>query len=157
MENRLNILSESLDQKIRVLGRIQEFNNLQADAFTKEDADLEEYDRGFEEKDKLIDEMIRLDDGFETLYDSIAQELQENKTKYAGQIRQLQEKIAKVTELSVSIQAQEARNKKLVEDYFAKARSGIRQNRQSSKAAYDYYRNMSGVAYSASRFVDDKQ
>ncbi|MBR1702220.1 MAG: hypothetical protein IJ716_09740 [Lachnospiraceae bacterium] len=157
MQNRLNILSESLDQKLNILGEIQKFNELQADAFSKETADLEEFDRGFEEKDKLIDELDRLDDGFEALYENLAQELQNNKVQYASQIRELQEKIAKVTELSVSIQAQEMRNKKLVEDYFAKTRNDLKQNRQTSKAAYDYYKSMSGIAYSTSRIMDNKQ
>lgn len=157
MQNRLNILSESLDQKIGILGQIQKFNELQADAFSKETADLEAFDRGFEEKDKLIDELDRLDDGFEALYEEIARELQENKDQYASQIRELQDKITRVTELSVSIQTQEMRNKKLVEDYFSKARNDLKQNRQTSKAAYDYYKSMSGIAYSTSRIMDNKQ
>lgn len=158
MEKQLNILSESLDQKIQVLRQIRELNEKQAEAFAGDEADLEAFDQAFDEKDALIDEMTRLDEGFEVLYDRLAEELKDNKAQYATQIRQLQGQIAQVTELSVSIQAQEARNKKLVEDYFVKARKGIRQNRQTSKAAYDYYRNMSGAAYySSSRIMDDKQ
>ena len=157
MENRLTILSESLDRKIQILEQIQKFNELQAEAFSRDNADLEEFDRGFEEKDKLINEMIRLDDGFDALYEEIAKELKDNRLKYAAQIKRLQQKIEKVTELSVSIQTQEQRNKKLAEDYFTRARNGIRQNRQTSRAAYDYYRNMSGTAYSTSRIMDNKQ
>lgn len=159
IENRLNILAESLDQKIALLLQIHECNDRQAKAFSMDgdEADLEAFDREFEEKDKLIAEIDRLDDGFDALYENLAQELKDNKAKYAEQIRLLQEKIAKVTESSVCIQAQEARNKKLVEDHFTKIRSGIKQNRQSSRAAYDYYRSMSGIAYSTSRIMDDKK
>lgn len=157
MENQLNILSESLDEKIQILGQIQRLNRQQSEAFSKETADLDEFDKAFDEKDKLIDSLTRLDDGFEALYDRVAEELKENRMQYAAQIKSLQEKIAKITELSASIQAQEARNKRLMESYFAQTRSGLKQNRQTSKAAYDYYRNMSGVAYSASRFMDNKQ
>ena len=157
MENQLNILSESLDEKIQILGQIQRLNRRQSEAFSKETADLDEFDKAFDEKDKLIDSLTRLDDGFEALYDRVAEELKENRMRYVAQIKSLQEKIAKITELSASIQAQEARNKRLMESYFAQTRSGLKQNRQTSKAAYDYYRNMSGVAYSASRFMDNKQ
>lgn len=157
MENQLEILSESLDRKIAVLEQIAAANQRQTAAFSGDYADLEAFDQAFEEKDRLIDEMEKLDDGFETLYESVARRLQDNKLKYASQIRALQGKIASITDLSVSIQAQEARNKKLVEEYFSKTRNGIRQNRQTSKVAYDYYRNMSGVAYSASQFMDNKQ
>ena len=161
IENQLNILAESLDQKITLLTQIQECNDRQAKAFQTDDgateADLEAFDREFDEKDRLIDEISRLDDGFETLYDNVAQELKDNRAQYTARIKELQEKISKVTELSVSIQTQEARNKKLAEDYFVRSRSGIRQSRQSSQAAYSYYRNMSGIAYSSSRIMDDKQ
>lgn len=157
MENQLSILSESLDKKIRILEQIQKLNELQEQAFQKEEADLEAFDKAFDEKDPLIDSLLKLDDGFETMYERLSKELQENREQYKVQIRDLQKKIARVTDLSVSIQAQEARNKKLVENYFAKARDGIRQNRQSSKAAYDYYRNMSGAGMASARFMDSKQ
>lgn len=157
MEKQLNILSESLDRKIQILKQIEELNDAQTKAISKEEADLEEFDRAVDQKDVLIDELLRLDDGFEAVYDRLAEELKANRAQYASQIKSLQEKIATVTEHSVSIQAQEARNKKLVEDYFAKVRGGLKMNRQTSQAAYNYYRNMSGMAYSSSRFMDNKQ
>ncbi len=159
MESQLNILSESLDKKLQVLREIQEYNVRQERAFQQEEADIADFDRAIEEKDQLIDKLTKLDAGFEILYDRISQELQGNQEKYAVQIKALQDKISQVMDLSVAIQAQEARNKKLVEDYFAKARKGIKQGRQSSKAAYNYYKSMSGVGagYSQSRNWDSKQ
>lgn len=156
MDNQLNILSESLDKKLQVLEEISEYNSRQEQAFKDEQADLDSFDAALEEKERLIQELSRLDDGFESLYERISDELKADRTKYADQIRMLQAKVTKVMELSVSIQAQEARNKKLVEDYFAKARSGLKNNRQSSKAAYDYYKNMSGASYTQSQYMDSK-
>lgn len=157
MESQLNILSESLDQKIKVLEEIQQYNQKQEQAFKKGEADIAGFDEAVEEKDRLIEKLMRLDDGFETMYAKLAEELKENRAQHAARIKVLQEKIAKVTEMGVTIQAQEARNKKLVEDYFAKARAGVRQNRQSSKAAYDYYKSMSGANIRQSSFMDSKQ
>lgn len=157
MESQLNILSESLDQKIKVLEEIQQYNLKQEQAFKNDEADIIGFDEAVEEKDRLIERLMRLDDGFETMYAKLAEELKENRMQHAAQIKVLQEKIAKVTEMGVTIQAQEARNKKLVEDYFAKARAGVRQNRQSSKAAYDYYKSMSGANLAQSQFMDSKQ
>ena len=157
MENQLHILSESLDQKIQILEQLKNLNELQERAFQKEEADLEAFDKAVDEKDSLIDSLMKLDDGFEIMYERLSKELQENRDVFASQIKELQKKIARVTELSVSIQAQEARNKKLVEDYFAKTRGAIRQNRQSSKAAYDYYKSMSGAGMSSAHFLDSKQ
>lgn len=156
MDNQLNILSESLDKKLQVLEEISEYNSKQEKAFKEEQADLDSFDAALEEKERLIQELSRLDDGFETLYERISEELKADRTKYADQIRMLQTKVTKVMELSVSIQAQETRNKKLIEDYFAKTRAGLKNNLQSSRAAYDYYKNMNGAAYPQSQYMDSK-
>lgn len=156
MENQLTILSESLDQKLSVLEDIQAYNRKQEKAFLEETPDMESFDQALEEKEELIQRLERLDDGFEALYERISQQLQSDREKYSDQISELQEKIGRITDLSVSIQAQEARNKKLIEDYFKNARSGIRQGRQGSKVAYDYYRNMNGGAFNRPQYMDSK-
>ena len=157
MENQLTILSESLDKKLRVLNEIQEYNRKQEQSFLEETVSLDDFDAAIEEKGRLIERLGKLDEGFEVVYNRLAEELKGNREKYKLQIRELQEKIRQVTELGVSIQAQEQRNKKLVEQYFAKGRENIRQERKHSKAAYDYYRNMNGGAVASSRFMDSRQ
>lgn len=157
MESQLDILSESLDKKLSVLQEIQEYNERQAQDFAEGRADLDSFDEAMEEKDRLIEKISKLDEGFELLYEKLAEELKDNRERYAAQIKVLQDKISKVTEMSVSIQAQEARNKKLVEAYFVNARRGLNQNRKNSKAAYDYYKSMSGTTGQQSRFMDSKQ
>jgi len=156
VENHLTILSESLDKKISVLEDIQAYNLKQEQAFLQDTPDMDEFDEALEEKEELIQRIEKLDEGFELLYERISKGLQENRAAYASQIKELQGKIQKVTDLSTAIQAQEARNKKLIEDYFSKMKAGIKQNRQGSKAAYDYYKNMSGAAFNNPQFMDSK-
>lgn len=156
MENQLSILSESLDKKLQVLQEIQEYNTRQEQAFKQEQADLESFDDAMEEKELLIEKLTQLDEGFETLFERVSKELKDHREQYAPQIKEMQEKVKQVMDLSVAIQAQEARNKKLVENYFAKARTGLKQNRQNSRAAYDYYKNMNGGMVS-SQYMDSKQ
>ena len=81
----------------------------------------------------------------------------DNREKYAEQIKRLQELVSKVTEQGVTIQAQEARNKQLIERYFAKQRTGIKTSRVASKAAYDYYKNMSNAGHVPPQFMDSKK
>lgn len=157
MENQLSILSESLDKKLLVLREIQEYNTRQEQAFKQEQADLESFDDAMEEKERLIEKLTQLDEGFEALFERVSLELKDHREQYAPQIQKLQEKVKQVMDLSVSIQAQEARNKKLVEDYFAKAKTGLKQSRQNSRAAYDYYKSMSGSNYASSQYMDSKQ
>ncbi len=157
MESQLTILSESLDKKLEVLRKIQEYNRRQEEVFSAEKVDMSLFDDAVEEKQRLIDEVVRLDDGFEIMYEKLARELEGNRLRYAAQIRELQAKVAKVTELSVSVQAQEARNKKLIESYFAKERANIGQRRKSARSAFDYYKSMSSTGYTQPQMYDSKK
>ena len=157
IENYLNILEESLKKKIEVLKRIHAANEAQTDLLKKESVDLEAFDKAVDEKDLYINELTSLDDGFESLYEKIKQELEGNKERYAVQIKKLQELIKDITDRSVAIQAQEARNKALVETCFKKERQNLGQSRKNSKAAYGYYQNMNNKNVPQSHFMDQKK
>lgn len=157
MHNSLDVLSESLDLKIQVLKEIEEYNEQQRQAFESGEPDMDTFDSAIEKKEELINKIERLDDGFEAMFASLKEELDQNRDKYADRIKELQEKVALVTELSVSVQASEARNKKLIEQYFAKKKQGIKQGRVGSRAAFDYYKNMSGMNVAGPNYMDSKK
>ena len=155
MENYLEILTDSLKKKSKVLDEIMQYNSDQENLLRQESISLEELDANRELKDGLIQKLVQLDDGFETLYERIKEQLLTQKDQYKAQIGQMQELISGITEKSVSIQAQEARNKGMIENYFARERGQLRQSRQVSKAAYGYYKSMSnGVS---SQLLDQKK
>ena len=155
--NYLTLLEESLRSKLQVMEEIKQYNLRQQEIFQSEEVDIDRFDEYVEEKGKLIEKLNSLDNGFESLYTKVAKELSENRDQYRDQIKQLQELVAKVTESSVSIQAQEARNKKLIEDFFQKTKENLRSGRKSSKAAYDYYKNMSKSSVVLPQFMDSKK
>lgn len=155
--NYLNVLEDSMQKKVQVLTEIQEFNNRQQELFQAENVDMSMFDSYVEEKGRLIEKVTALDEGFESLYAGVAEELRENREQYREQILRLQELVSRVTEMSVAIRAQEARNKKLVEQYFASQRSSICKGRRYSKAAYDYYKNMNSSAAVPPQFMDKKK
>lgn len=157
MNNSLDILSEGLDKKIEVLKAIKEYNQRQKEAFSSDNIDMDSFDEAIEEKDQLIERLLKLDEGFDSLYNRLAEELKANKGLYADKIKLLQEKIRVVTELSVSIEAEEARNKQLVEAYFSKARAGLGQDRKVSRAAYGYYQSSSGANSGQTSIFDLKK
>ena len=140
-----------------MLAQIQEYNKQQEQIFSEETVDMDSFDAAVEEKGRLIEELTRLDSGFEILYQNLAGQLKNNRQKYAAEIRGIQQQIAVVTEMSMTIQAQEKRNKHLIEQYFAKQRAGLRENRKASKAAYDYYKKVNNVAYAPPQFMDSKK
>lgn len=155
--NYLDILEESLCKKSAVLDEILEYNNAQERLLKQDKVSLEELDENMNQKDILVQKVTELDEGFETLFDRIRDQLQANKELYSEQIRRLQGLIAQVTEKSVSVQAQEARNKKLIEDYFAVERDQLRQGKKASKAAYGYYKSMSNSNAVPPQFMDQKK
>ena len=158
MENYLKILEEALEKKSRVLDEIAGYNEEQEKIFSGDKADLEQFDEYIDKKDALIEKLSRLDEGFETLYANVSEQLKMNKAQYADQIRRLQTLVREVTDKSVSVQAQEARNKALIERYFAKQRENVRSSRKNSKAAYDYYKSMSGSGgQGTSQFWDSRK
>lgn len=158
MESQLSILQESLAAKRQVLLEIQEYNRKQEEVFTAEEVDMSLFDEAIEEKGKLIERLVQLDDGFEAMYQKLARELENNREKYAGRIRVIQQQIKEITDLGVAIQAQEARNKALIEKYFSRERKNMHKSIQNSTKAYNFYKNMSGLnAASHNPSYDSKQ
>lgn len=158
MESQLSILQESLVAKRQVLLEIQEYNRKQEEVFTAEEVDMSLFDEAIEEKGRLIERLTRLDDGFEVMYQKLARELENNREKYAAQIKVLQGQIKEITDLGVSIQAQEARNKSLIENYFSRERKNMHKSLQNSTKAYNFYKSMSGLnAASNHSSYDSKQ
>ncbi len=74
------------------------------------------FDETVEAKSACIDQLNQLDSGFEKLYAQVAEELDQNREDYAKEIRDMQQCIRRVTDKSVKIQAQEARNKELMRE-----------------------------------------
>lgn len=153
----LQVLEESLRKKQNVLNRIEVLCGKQEEMLRQETVPEEEFDNSLEEKGQLIEELNRLDDGFESLYSHIKEQLSEDKDKYRSQISALQQLIAEVTDKSVSIQAQEARNKVLAENFFGNRKREIEKGRRSSKAAMNYYRNMKQTQVVSPQFMDKKK
>jgi hypothetical protein len=68
----------------------------------------------------------------------------------------MQKLITQITEKSVSIQAEEERNKKLIESRFSREKSRIKSGRSQSRVALDYYNNMNKLNHVDSQFWDKK-
>ena len=157
IENYLQILEESLHKKMDVLDRIEEVNKCQEQMLKAELVLDDDFDQCITDKGVLIDELKKLDEGFESLYEHIKVQLSTGKEQYKVQIATLQKLITEVTEKGVSIQAQEARNKILVEQFFTKRKQELQKGRRSSKVALDYYRNMNQSQVVMPQFMDKKK
>ncbi len=154
----VSVLVESLEKKLQILEKIHQLCQKQAEVIANEPFDFEEFDRCMDEKDNCIQELNKLDEGFEMLYDRVGQELKSNKSLYSEQIRRMQQAISDIMDKSTSIQALEERNKRAVETAFAKERMEIGKGKRSLSVAMNYYRNMRGGADAIEpQFMDKKK
>ncbi len=155
----LSIMEQSLQKKIGILDQIITKNMEQTEILKDPNMKWEDFDENANRKMELIEEMQKLDEGFEDLFERVREELQspDGKEKHAQVIASMQSLIQQITEKSVSIQAQEARNKTMVEQYFKSTRENIRMGRTSSKAAMDYYKSMSQSSFLQAQFLDSKK
>ncbi len=156
LDRYLKILSESLDKKTEMLTEIERLSREQSDLI-KDMAELEDIDANMNAKDELITDLLKLDEGFEALYENIRTELIDSKDEHKEQIAQIQGKITKVMELSTSIEAVEARNKAEMEKRFSFERKNIQDQRKVSTAAYDYYKVSNKLNAVTPQFMDKKK
>ena len=150
----VDIMIQSLKKKIKVLEEVKRVNVVQRELLENDKADVEDFDVTVEAKSKLIEQMEQLDSGFDKLFERVREELQANKPAYTEQIKMMQTCIRQITDLSVEIQSQEAKNKDLMTQRFVSVRQKAKVVRTNSKAASQYYKNMMQLNVVDPQFVD---
>lgn len=156
-ETYLAIMLQSLRKKEEVLTEIARLNNRQKEQLTSDESTADQFDETVEAKSKLLGQLEQLDSGFEKLYEQVARELEENREAHAQEIRQMQELIRRLTDKSVMIQAQEARNKHLMEQKLAVVKKHARNVRANSRAITGYYKSMDRTRYMDPQFLETKR
>ena len=143
MENAyITAMLDSLNDKIDILNEIHLKDEEQLKLINEGIISDEAYDRLDDEKSVLIYKLNKLDDGFQLVYDKVKEELDRNRTKYSSEISLMKERITKITELSTKIQAEEARNKAALENYFKGKHAEIKGSRSQVKAIRSYTQTM---------------
>ncbi len=152
----LDMLVDCLEKKDKLLDNLMVLNKKQTALIQNENFDLDEFDKCVEEKGVLIDNILKLDSGFEGVYNKVGEAVAANPEAYKEQLGRMQKLITSVTEKSVSIQAEEERNKSMIESRFNREKNRIKSGRSQSKAAKDYYNSMNKLGYVDSQFWDKK-
>ena len=151
------IMLQSLQKKEKILNSIIQINKRQKEELENPSIDTDDIDKTVEEKSELIELLELLDNGFEKLYEKDREELQTNKELYKEDILQMQTSIRALTEKSMEIQTQEARNKQLMEQKFASVKKQVKEIRSSQKVVNQYYKNMMKKGYVEPHFLDNKK
>ena len=152
----MDMLVECLEKKNQILDSLTIINKKQTKLIQNEDFSLAEFDKCVEEKGILIENILKLDSGFEGLYNKVGKTVADNPSVYKTQLSKMQKLITEITEKSVSIQAEEERNKALIENRFSREKNRIKSGRSQSKVAMDYYNSMNKLNHVDSQFWDKK-
>ena len=152
----LQILIEDLRKKLMILEQIEQANKEQSALLRQDETDINIWETLVDKKAEYIQEIIKLDEGFSTIYNRLREILQTDKELYAAQIQELQKLIGLITAKSVDIQAQELRNKDMAQNVFCKLKKGTRTLKEKNKVANLYEANMKKLNVIDAQFLDKR-
>ncbi len=155
-DNYVQIMTDSLIMKKSVLEKIVVLNEEQKKIISSDDFDGNLFRDNVNKKAQLVEEINRLDAGFDDLFRRVRQVLDADKVSYSSQIAAMKILIKDVTELAVKVEADEARNKKLVEKKFIELRKGVQKAKTNVQKTNAYYQNMNKLDTSP-QFMDKKK
>jgi aspartate-semialdehyde dehydrogenase len=152
----ITMLIESLRTKNTVLDEIISINVKEAEMLKSETLNLELFDSSIDEKEKQLEKLGNLDDGFETVYNRIRSEVITNKDMYHEQIALMQRQIRSIMDKNITIQAQEVRIKAAVSGHSNKMHAEFNKKRKATKAVENYYHSMNRMNAVDPQFMDKK-
>ena len=160
--NYIQVMIDSLKKKSIILDRILEKNEAQTECIKNkeyEDINWNAFNVLMAEKETAIDQINEIDDGFESVYERIRDDLMANKASYKSEIQDLKDLISELTDKGIKIQAGEDRNRQMIDNIFSKSRKTVKQQRNSLKVATSYYQTMRNTVVSAAEdsILDSKK
>ena len=147
VDDYIQIMIESLTKKSEILDQLIVKNEEQLKCVENKKYDEINWDSFnliVTQKQMYIDRIVKMDEGFQSLYDRVKEQLGADKDKYADRIREIQKLIEKVTGQGVKISTGEERNRKIIEKVLGSKKKEIKRTRNSLKVASSYAQTMSG-------------
>lgn len=151
------ILLQSLEKKNVLLDQMISLNSEQEVILKREEFDMDAFDEAINRQSACLEELDKLDHGFEAVYDRVREELMQNKERYRTEIAGMKEQIQQITDKIVTINAGNMRNKMLAENQFKKKQLAIGSGMSKNKAASNYYNSMNNLNYVSPQFYDSKK
>lgn len=153
----LNALEKNLSEKIIILTKLQTISSQQSALLADSQMDVKNFDACMDEQDILVNKLFQLDEDFDTAYKTLEEVISSDTSAYKQQIAHILELVEDVKKQIFQLTLQENAIKEKLEDYFKNERKNVRTGRRSSKAAWDYYKNMSRSNVIPPHFMDQKQ
>lgn len=138
----VNMMRDTLSRKKQILFVLLDKTKEQEQMLKNDKMDEEKFSSIIEEKGIQIEELNKMDEGFDTLFQYVKKEIESNRMAYKEEIQEMQKLIAKVSELGLQIQALEHQNSAHFKVYLAKQKKAIRDFHTNQKTSSSYYQNM---------------
>ena len=153
----IRMMLDILGKKENHLASLLELTTAQEQLLKGEEFIEEEFTELIAKKRGHLLKIEEADNGFQAIYNRVAEEMKNNKDEYKDQIIEMQSLSTRVTDLGVKLSALEEKNKTALEANLQGKRQNIRQFKVSKQTADKYYKNMIGMQTGASYFMDQKK
>ena len=141
----VRMMLDVLSKKEVHLSKLLELTEAQERLLKEEEFNEAEFAVIIEKKSGNLRKLEEFDDGFQSIYNRVAEEIKTNKDEYKDQILEMQALITRVTDLGVKLSALEEKNKAALELKLQGRKQNIRQFKVSKQTADKYYKNMIGM------------
>lgn len=153
----IRMMLDILSKKEIQLTSLLELTTAQEQLLKGEELNEDGFNDLIQKKSVHLHKLEETDQGFQSIYNRVAEEMKNNKEEYKDEILEMQGLITRVTDLGVKLSALEEKNKATLEANLQGKRQSIRQFKVSKQTADKYYKNMIGMQTGASYFMDQKK
>lgn len=153
----VNILMQSLKKKVAILEELDRTVFTMEAILKKSDAQVEEIENVETKREEALEELEKADLGFQRIYERVKEEFAEHRYLYEEEIKSMQKMIRKITDYTARIQAQEIRNKQLLDSYLQKKKKEVRSFKVQHNSANQYTRHLANRTGGQAYFLDDRK
>ncbi len=154
---KLDSLESNLNKKSVLLKEISGVLEQQLKLLDTSDMQVEELDLCMEKQGSLTEELESLNEEADSLYEYLQKADISAETGNASKIAHIKKLLTQITTDFDNLQEKEQSARRRMEACFQKERKNFGDGRRSSKAALDYYKNMSGANVVPPQFMDWKK
>ena len=153
----MDLLTSNLNKKSSLLKEMADVLDKQLQLMDASDTQLEELDLCMEKQGNLTEELESLNAETDSLYEYLQKADISAEANNASKIAQIKELLTQITTDFDNLQEKEQNARQRMDAFFQKERKNFGDGRRSSKAAFDYYKNMSGANVVPPQFMDQKK
>ena len=151
------ILRDSLVNKKKILLNLIDYTEKQAELVKQGDIEADEFEKLIDDKGKSIAMLNMVDDGFESIYSRVREEIQTEPDKYKAILQEIQSLIEETVSLGAKIETLEHRNKEMIEAFISGKRTEIKDFRSRKNTMKSYSQNMPNQHVQGSSYFLDKK